>query len=82
MHLRAGAANVLLFQPDGEVVADNTDGIGLMAAMAEQAGFDDKMLRRQIAIINSMTKKERANPDMLQASRKVCASPSATPARA
>ena len=28
------------------------------------------MLRRQIALINSMTKKERANPDLLQASRK------------
>ena len=45
-------------------------GMGKMAKAAEQAGFDDKMLRRQIAIINSMTKKERANPDMLQASRK------------
>ena len=28
------------------------------------------MLKRQIALINSMTKKERANPDLLQASRK------------
>ena len=28
------------------------------------------MIRRQIALINSMTKKERANPDLLQASRK------------
>lgn len=45
-------------------------GMGKMAKAAESAGFDDKMLRRQIAIINSMTKKERANPDMLQASRK------------
>jgi signal recognition particle subunit SRP54 len=34
------------------------------------AGFDDGMLKRQIALINSMTKKERANPDLLQASRK------------
>ena len=45
-------------------------GMGKMAKAAESAGFDDKMLRRQIALINSMTKKERANPDMLQASRK------------
>ncbi|WP_435256466.1 signal recognition particle protein [Thioclava sp. FR2] len=45
-------------------------GMGKMAKAAEEAGFDDKMLRRQIALINSMTKKERANPDMLQASRK------------
>lgn len=45
-------------------------GMGKMAKAAETAGFDDLMLRRQIALINSMTKKERANPDMLQASRK------------
>lgn len=36
---RAGAANVLLFQ-DGEIVADNTDGIGLLSALSEQAAFD------------------------------------------
>jgi signal recognition particle subunit SRP54 len=45
-------------------------GMGKAAKMAEDAGFDDRMLRRQIALINSMTKKERANPDLLQASRK------------
>ena len=45
-------------------------GMGKMAKQAEEAGFDDKMLRRQIALINSMTKKERANPDLLAASRK------------
>ncbi|HQY44847.1 MAG TPA: signal recognition particle protein, partial [Paracoccaceae bacterium] len=45
-------------------------GMGKMAKQAEEAGFDDKMLRRQIALIQSMTKKERANPDLLAASRK------------
>ena len=45
-------------------------GMGKMQKQAEAAGFDDRMLRRQIALINSMTKKERANPDLLQASRK------------
>ncbi|WP_136683600.1 signal recognition particle protein [Falsirhodobacter xinxiangensis] len=45
-------------------------GMGKMQKAAADAGFDDKMLRRQIALINSMTKKERANPDLLQASRK------------
>ncbi|MEO6298395.1 MAG: signal recognition particle protein [Paracoccaceae bacterium] len=45
-------------------------GMGGMAKAAEKAGFDDKMLKRQIALIQSMTKKERANPDLLQASRK------------
>jgi shikimate dehydrogenase len=37
----AGAANLLLFEPDGRISADNTDGAGLLAAIAEQApGFD------------------------------------------
>ena len=45
-------------------------GMGGMAKKAEAAGFDDKMLRHQIALIQSMTKKERANPDLLAASRK------------
>jgi signal recognition particle subunit SRP54 len=45
-------------------------GMGKMQKQAEAAGFDDKMLRRQVALINSMTKKERTNPDILQASRK------------
>jgi shikimate dehydrogenase len=38
---RAGAANLLVFDRDGTIAADNTDGLGLMAALAEQApGFD------------------------------------------
>ena len=45
-------------------------GMGKMSKQVEQAGFDDSMLRQQIALINSMTKKERANPAILQASRK------------
>ncbi|WP_405402834.1 signal recognition particle protein [Paracoccus sp. Ld10] len=45
-------------------------GMAKMAKQAEAAGYDDKVVRHQIALINSMTKKERANPDMLQASRK------------
>ena len=35
---RAGAANLLLFGPDGRITADNTDGVGLLAALGE-AGF-------------------------------------------
>ncbi|SFE49422.1 signal recognition particle protein [Roseivivax sediminis] len=45
-------------------------GMGKMAKQMDGAGIDDSMLRRQIALINSMTKKERANPQLLQASRK------------
>ncbi len=38
---RAGAANLLVFEPDGSIRADNTDGTGLLAGLAEQApGFD------------------------------------------
>ena len=37
----AGAANLLLFEADGRILADNTDGVGLLAAFAQQApGFD------------------------------------------
>jgi shikimate dehydrogenase len=37
----SGAANLLLFRPDGRIEARNTDGPGLLAAFAEQApSFD------------------------------------------
>ena len=45
-------------------------GMGKMQKQMSEAGFDDSILRRQIALINSMTKKERAAPQILQASRK------------
>ena len=45
-------------------------GMGKMQKQMDEAGLDDRMLRRQIALINSMTRKERRNPELLQASRK------------
>jgi signal recognition particle subunit SRP54 len=45
-------------------------GMGKMARQVQEAGFDDKMIARQVALIQSMTKRERANPALLQASRK------------
>ncbi|HSF91478.1 MAG TPA: signal recognition particle protein [Paracoccaceae bacterium] len=45
-------------------------GAAKMQKQLDQSGFDDKVLRRQIALIQSMTKKERANPQIMQASRK------------
>ncbi len=45
-------------------------GMGKMAKKVQDAGFDDSIIRRQIALIQSMTKRERANPKILQASRK------------
>lgn len=45
-------------------------GMSKYAKQAEDAGLNDKTIAHQIALINSMTKKERANPQILQASRK------------
>jgi len=40
---RAKAANLLVFSGNGAIWADNTDGLGMLAAFAEQApGFDPK----------------------------------------
>jgi signal recognition particle subunit SRP54 len=45
-------------------------GIAKMKNQIQNAGLDDKLLKRQIAIIDSMTPRERRNPDLLKASRK------------
>jgi signal recognition particle subunit SRP54 len=45
-------------------------GMGKMKDQLAAAGLDDKMFGRQLAIISSMTRQERANPDMLKHSRK------------
>jgi signal recognition particle subunit SRP54 len=45
-------------------------GIAKMKDQIANAGLDDRMVKRQVAIIDSMTPKERANPDILKASRK------------
>jgi signal recognition particle subunit SRP54 len=45
-------------------------GIAKMKNQIAAAGVDDKILKRQIAIIDSMTRAERRHPDMLKASRK------------
>jgi signal recognition particle subunit SRP54 len=45
-------------------------GIGKMKAQLENANLDNTLLKRQAAIIGSMTAKERRNPDILKASRK------------
>ena len=45
-------------------------GMGKMKEQMAAAGVDEKMIRRQRAIISSMTGPERRNPDILKASRK------------
>ncbi len=45
-------------------------GMGKMQKQMDAAGMDDSVLKRQLALISSMTKRERAQPELLQASRK------------
>ncbi|HEY1022775.1 MAG TPA: signal recognition particle protein, partial [Flavisolibacter sp.] len=45
-------------------------GLGDIASKLDEAGFDNKVVKRQEAIILSMTKAERSNPEILNASRK------------
>ncbi len=51
-------------------VAGLMPGLGKMKKQLAEAKLDDKMLRRQQAIIGSMTKGERKRPELLKASRK------------
>ena len=45
-------------------------GIAKMKNQVAAAGLDDRVLKRQMAVIDSMTRDERKNPDILKASRK------------
>nr|WP_316656813.1 signal recognition particle protein [uncultured Gellertiella sp.] len=45
-------------------------GMGGMKDKMAAAGLDDRLFKRQMAIISSMTRAERSNPDLLKHSRK------------
>jgi len=45
-------------------------GVGKVQNQLDAAGIDDKVLTHQEAIISSMTKKERADPDLINGSRR------------
>ena len=45
-------------------------GIGKIKSQLANAQLDDRLLKRQMAIIDSMTARERRHPDVLKASRK------------
>lgn len=45
-------------------------GVGKMKNQMANAGLDDRMIKRQRAIIDSMTRKERRNPKLLDGSRR------------
>ncbi|MGH6683696.1 MAG: signal recognition particle protein, partial [Pseudolabrys sp.] len=60
MRLMGGMQGVLAMLP----------GVGKVKDQLAAAGLDDSILKRQEAIIQSMTKKERAKPDILNGSRR------------
>ncbi|MEO4043761.1 signal recognition particle protein [Hoeflea sp. CAU 1731] len=45
-------------------------GVGKMKDQMAAAGVDDSIFKRQLAIISSMTRRERAHPELLKHSRK------------
>jgi signal recognition particle subunit SRP54 len=45
-------------------------GVAKMKSQLAQANIDEKVIKRQVAIIDSMTPQERRNPDILKHSRK------------
>jgi signal recognition particle subunit SRP54 len=45
-------------------------GVGKIKDQLDSAGFDENMLKRQEAIVSSMTKQERTKPDVLNGSRR------------
>jgi signal recognition particle subunit SRP54 len=45
-------------------------GIAKMKNQIAASGLDDRILKRQVAVIDSMTRQERKHPDVLKASRK------------
>jgi signal recognition particle subunit SRP54 len=45
-------------------------GVGKVKKQIDAMGIDDSVFKRQTAIISSMTKGEKKNPDILKASRK------------
>src|SRR5438445_8033319 len=45
-------------------------GIAKMKNQIAAEGIDDKIIKRQVAVIDSMTRQERRQPDILKASRK------------
>ncbi len=51
-------------------IAGMLPGIGKLQKQIAGAKIDDKMVRRQLAIISSMTPVERRNPDLVKASRR------------
>ena len=56
----------------GAGVHELLPGIGKMQRQMAEAKIDPKLLKRQQAILSSMTKEERRKPELIKASRKQC----------
>lgn len=52
-------------------IASMLPGFGKVKAALDGANIDENILNQQLAIISSMTKKERTNPDLINASRRI-----------
>jgi signal recognition particle subunit SRP54 len=52
-------------------IASMLPGFGKIKSAMEGANIDESILNHQLAIIGSMTKKERANPELINASRRI-----------
>ncbi|MCP4356133.1 MAG: signal recognition particle protein [Proteobacteria bacterium] len=50
---------------------DAMPGMSKLKNKVDPSKLDDKIVKHQVAIINSMTKKERLNPDIIKAKRKI-----------
>ena len=46
-------------------------GVSKAQKLMAENNINDEMINHQIAIINSMTKKEKSDPDIIKASRKI-----------
>ena len=46
-------------------------GVSKAQKLMAENNINDEMIKHQIAIINSMTKKEKSDPDIIKASRKI-----------
>ena len=65
-----GHVGLSVGQPVCQRLGFEVTGVPKLQDQLKNARVDDKMVKRQIAIIGSMTKAERRNPDVLQASRR------------
>ena len=72
VHALAGADQLVGMQKMGGMTGlmAMLPGVAKMKNQLAERNLDDSVLKRQMAIIDSMTKKERRHPDLLNGSRR------------